>query len=389
MAPGEAPRSAGPQATALDPGSFAEMASGVVPIRGLDCSGVPRLSGTGFLVGASVVMTARHVVDPAGSEKHFACKVLVKVDGRWVKASKVSWWAGGGDPTGRSTDLATVKLSTPASDSDFIFGFRESSPPLGTNLSMLGYPLANGISLTQGHLFRKTHLGTVPLLLIDLLGAEGASGSPIVDDAGNVVGVLQLGLGGKDVLGQRTSGVIAGIDIIGWWGSGEKASKRLCQVYPTGGIAGCDSAAPTPPPTPTPPVTTPAPTPPAPAPAPTPAPPAPTPAPAPVGWPPSGYSQWTGPGTYDIGDLAWQNASCQREYEYSTACWGVTIASRHGCRDDAFVNVDIFDSAGHLVDTGIDEVSFIGPGQAATAHGDTFSSAPASYRITSIDCFNF
>ena len=49
----------------------------------------------------------------------------------------------------------------------------------------------------------------VPILELRMLGAEGGSGSPIVDNTGAVVGIFQLGLGAKDLAGQRTAGAQA------------------------------------------------------------------------------------------------------------------------------------------------------------------------------------
>jgi Trypsin-like peptidase domain len=237
-----------PAAVQLDPGLFSQIASGVVLIRGFDCSGSAKISGTGFLVGTGVVMTARHVVNPSGAEAGDACKVKVQVDGHWVAAKRVSWWYRSADPTGRETDLATLKLAKPANPLDYIFTFRDASPRVGTNLSIIGHPLGLGLSLTQGTLVLKHHFNGVPMLFIRLLGAQGSSGSPIVDNTGSVVGVLQLGFGGGE-----TSGLMAGVDLSSWWGNGHKVAQTLCHAYPNGGIANCTSPTPpTAPPTPTP-----------------------------------------------------------------------------------------------------------------------------------------
>ena len=164
---------ADPQGAALDPGSLSQIASGVVLIRGFSCTGARKIIGTGFLVGRGVVLTARRVVDPGGTDRRLACRVKVRVDGHWIAATKIGWWYGSANPTGRATDLATLKLAEPASPSDYVFGFRNSSPPVGTNLSMLGHRLGNKVSLTQGRLLAKKHYHHAPLLIIDLLGAEG------------------------------------------------------------------------------------------------------------------------------------------------------------------------------------------------------------------------
>jgi hypothetical protein len=103
---------------------------------------------------------------------------------------------------------------------------------------MVGYPLGQGVALTQGHLYEKETIQRVPTLTVRLLGAEGASGAPIVDDGGHVAGVLQSGLGGSDVLGQQTAGVVEAIDLASWWG-GWKIAPSLCRAYPTGGLPAC------------------------------------------------------------------------------------------------------------------------------------------------------
>jgi hypothetical protein len=118
---------------------------------------------------------------------------------------------------------------------------RSWSPGLGVNLAALGHPLGTGISLTQGHVVDKGKLLGIPTLAVRLLGAEGASGSPLVDNLGNVVGILQKGLGGKDALGQRTAGLILGIDLSSWWPSSE---TDLCIAYAAGGVPGCGAPKP-------------------------------------------------------------------------------------------------------------------------------------------------
>lgn len=245
--PGEA---RAPASARLDPQLFARLASGVVLIRGFSCAGTGEIEGTGFLVGANVVMTARHVVEPSGAEAKLACHVKVRLDGHWVAATRIAWWYGRTDPTGRATDLATLKLAVSANPSDTIFDFRNTSAPAGTNLAMIGHPLGTDISLTQGKLLGRVRYHTVPLMLIRMLGAAGSSGSPIVDNGGHVVGVLQLGLGGAE-----TSGLVEGIDLPSWWGSGHKILLTLCRAYPKGGVPGCSTTTKPPPPPPPPPPT--------------------------------------------------------------------------------------------------------------------------------------
>jgi hypothetical protein len=222
--------SAGPasaQTSFLSPELFAEFSTGIGLVRIFNCAGVPTAEGTGFLVGASVVMTARHVV-------RGACHVKVLLDGHWMTGSHWTSWSTPGRGDVNTADVATIRLVGAASG--HVFPIRSWSPAVGVNLAALGHPLGNEISLTQGHVVDKGKLSGIPILAVRLLGAEGASGSPLVDDVGNVVGILQKGLGGADALGQHTSGLILGIDLPSWWPT---IKTNLCAAYVQGGLPGC------------------------------------------------------------------------------------------------------------------------------------------------------
>lgn len=226
----------------ISPGLFQSISSGVALIKTFTCGGRPIAEGSGFLVGDSVVMTARHVV-------RGACRVRVHVDGATSTSTRWSYWSGGGTSQD-AADLATIKLPTPAVGG-YVFRIRASLPPLGSNLSSVGYPLNHPLSLNQGKLVSRIRAHGAPLIAVKMLGAEGGSGSPFVDDRGRVVGILQVGLGSTDVLGERTTGVLLGLDLVRWWGP--RARLDLCRAYPHGGIAGCPGSSPPPPPPPPPP----------------------------------------------------------------------------------------------------------------------------------------
>jgi hypothetical protein len=228
--------------SALDPSSFQELSSGITLIRTFTCSGVPTGEGTGFLVGSRVVMTARHVT-------HGACRTKVYVDNKWMSVAGVTSWSSRNRNDRTAADITTIRLN--GESTGHVFAIRSWSAAIGSNLATIGHPLGNGLSITQGHVMRKGKLSGVPMLAVRLLAAEGGSGSPLLDNNGNVVGILQLGLGGEDALGQRTSGLILGIDLPSWW---PNAERNLCRAYPQGGILGCSAPEPPPVPTPTGPV---------------------------------------------------------------------------------------------------------------------------------------
>jgi uncharacterized protein YjbI with pentapeptide repeats len=220
------------QSRFLDPGLFADLSSGIALVRTFNCGGTATGEGTGFLVGSSVVMTARHVT-------RGACRLKVSIDGGWVGVSGWTSWHKAGRADLNSADVATIKLKSQVSG--HVFVIRTSSAAIGTNLAALGHPLGNDISLNQGNVVEKGRVAGIPMLAVRMLAAEGGSGSPLVDNHGNVVGILQLGLGASDILGQRTSGVILGIDLPSWWPT---ARTNLCHAYKSGGIPGCASSPP-------------------------------------------------------------------------------------------------------------------------------------------------
>src|SRR4249920_1036232 len=188
----------------VSPGTFSRVSSGVALVRAYGCGGKPLGQGTGFLVGTSVVMTARHVV--AG-----ACRLRVRVGGDTFVGTRAVSWRGGGASTS-AADVATIKLDH--ASTGFVFRVRSSRVALGMNLGMAGYPLGNRLSFNQGKIFWRGKKDRAPLLAVRMLGAEGASGAPFIDDNGRVVGILQIGLGSKDIFGQRTSGVVMGLDLV-------------------------------------------------------------------------------------------------------------------------------------------------------------------------------
>ena len=219
----------------VSPDKFREISTGVALVKARKCNGTPLGQGTGFLVGSSVVMTARHVLKGA-------CRLRVRVNGRnYFGTRSADWFGSGASPS--AADLSTVKLDRATTDA-FIFRVRSAPVRVGLNLGMAGYPLGNRISFNQGKIIGRGKVGGAPVLAVRMLGAEGASGAPFVDDRGRVVGVLQVGLSDStDFLGQRTAGALMGLDLVRWWGP--RTRLDLCRAYPNGGIAGCPGAAPT------------------------------------------------------------------------------------------------------------------------------------------------
>jgi hypothetical protein len=180
-------------------------------------------------------MTARHV---AFQPKTLACRIKVRAGGAWIAVVSRHRWATRGR-VGKIEDIATLKLARPVVGAH-IFRIATSPPRKWANLAMIGHPLGNAISLTQGPLLARYTESHVPILVVNLLGAEGASGSALVNERGNIVGILQKGAGSEDPLGEITGGLVFGIDLAKVW---DTASRRaLCHGYPAGGIPSCVAA---------------------------------------------------------------------------------------------------------------------------------------------------
>jgi len=210
-------------ASGLDPQSFADVASGVVLVRATGCPGGETQTGSGFLVGTSVVVTAHHVV--AGCR---AARILVE-EKKWVDVAHSTYWRDGGT----DLDVSTLKLAERFDDA-WIFRLRASQVPVGGHVAALGHPLGAAVSYVNGRV-----VGRLPgqHLLLRMLGAQGMSGGPIVDGARQVVGLVNAGIGKPGFLtGDYTGDNVIAYDISSRWGSWR---KTLCHAYPRGGIPGC------------------------------------------------------------------------------------------------------------------------------------------------------
>ncbi len=170
-------------------------------------------TGTAFAISADGVMiTNRHVVaGPDGTRK--ATKVGIKfADSAQLFPARVLAIG-----QGKAADVAVVKVDirggNPVVKS---FGSAGSARP-GDPVAVIGFPLGVDLPSDQrgNRQVARTSLtaGTVSKVLSDLVqvdgyGAEGSSGSPIFDRAGNVVAVLyggQPGTGGRIVFGVPVS----------------------------------------------------------------------------------------------------------------------------------------------------------------------------------------
>jgi hypothetical protein len=67
----------------------------------------------------------------------------------------------------------------------------------------------------------------------------------------------------------------------------------------------------------------------------------------------------------------------------------VNVVSEFGCRDGAFVKVNLLDANHVIVDTGIDQIPSLPANQVGPEHSDTFNTSAVTVQISGIDCFDY
>jgi S1-C subfamily serine protease len=135
-------------------------------------------TGTAFLVGPRLMMTAQHVVEGAS-------RVQVDFDGELIDADI--------DGVDLPSDLALLRLDHPVDGHVFQFVAADAVP--GTRVAAIGYPLDEPKTLTEGTISGldreiDTESGSFDgMVQTDTAINPGNSGGPLVDVNGAVVGV--------------------------------------------------------------------------------------------------------------------------------------------------------------------------------------------------------
>jgi len=197
------PALAGAGTTDLTPQKVSALKQSVVRILGESAVGDVLGTGSGFVVDASgVVATNRHVVDGAGSRMvaEFPNGTRKKVLGVLIEHSK--------------RDVALVRIEA-GEYQPLALGSSESLVESGA-ITVIGAPLGLGWTVAPGTIsaIREHGLsqdlrgGEVEefddpdgkLLQCDVGGAAGNSGSPVINGAGEVVGIINSGMGRQGTL---------------------------------------------------------------------------------------------------------------------------------------------------------------------------------------------
>jgi S1-C subfamily serine protease len=198
----------------------ARVRTGIVRIETSTCAG--EFVGTGFLLTPRLIATVEHVVDGA-------FVITLKQNGRIVGTGTVV-----GEDTAR--DVALVESSRPIRG--YRFKITARSPQLGEDVAAIGFPLGLPLTVTRGSisgLDRTIPIGGIErrkLVQTDAPVNPGNSGGPLMTDAGQVVGLIDLGTTQANGLAFAVSGAVAAPLLAAWGSALQPVGAPSCQSQP-------------------------------------------------------------------------------------------------------------------------------------------------------------
>lgn len=166
----------------VQPRGFTDYERAALRVRNVGCGTVSR--GSGFAIGDHVFVTNRHVIGGA------AVLQVSTYDGRDIDVTTAG--------AAVIADLALVwtKEALPAT-----IALAMENPDVGANVTAVGYPLGGPLTTTHGRVlgYAPDPLGwsALPMLVNDAPAEHGSSGSPLINDAGLLVGVVYAKGGDK------------------------------------------------------------------------------------------------------------------------------------------------------------------------------------------------
>lgn len=183
-----------PTPSASAPAGWADVvetvSSGVVDIEVLGCD--ITASGTGFLVGEDLVLTAAHVAEESVS--------LTVRGGEAVTTARILGMR-------RDKDLALLELSGPLPG--HVFALQDDVPRVGEEVAVLGYPLSGPLSFTRGAVSghdRSVSYDDIDMHLEGIIQTDasinpGNSGGPALGPDGTSWGVVTGRVSGAEGIG--------------------------------------------------------------------------------------------------------------------------------------------------------------------------------------------
>lgn len=166
---------------------FDQASPAVVSLEGTTCASSVLNAGTGFVISPDLVVTAAHVVEG------YESMIVTSIDGSKRVGHAIGFAPG--------QDAALIRLEEPVDVEPLRWSDR--TPRVGSDISVLGYPLNLDISVTAGTISGVDRTILFPggeiipnIMQTDALTNPGNSGGPWLDDTGSVIGLHVAGRDG-------------------------------------------------------------------------------------------------------------------------------------------------------------------------------------------------
>ena len=169
-----------PSATAsaqgnLSPDGFSAAQRMTVRVRNVGCDSLK--TGTGFAVDAHTLVTNRHVIEDTKELQ------VTTYDGRTIDVTAAS-----------ATSVADLAIVTTEQSIGGFSALAQEDPVEGDAITVIGYPLGGKLTTVSGAVLERiadplgAALGTVMVTTAPV--EPGSSGSPVLNEKGEVVGVI-------------------------------------------------------------------------------------------------------------------------------------------------------------------------------------------------------
>jgi S1-C subfamily serine protease len=171
-----------PAAHPVAPTGFTDYERAALRVRNVGCGGVAM--GSGFAISDHVFVTNRHVIGGA------ALLQVSTYDGHDIEVATAGAVV--------IADLALVwtKQPLPATIS-----LAPENPVVGSNVTSVGFPLGGPLTTTHGKVLKyapdPVGWSSLPMLVNDAPIEHGSSGSPLINDLGQLVGVVYASDGNR------------------------------------------------------------------------------------------------------------------------------------------------------------------------------------------------
>lgn len=161
----------------LSPDGFTAAQRMTVRMRNIGCQGLVH-TGSGFALDAFTLVTNRHVIE---NSKNINVSTH---DGRIIEATAAS-----------STTVADIAIITTTEPLGGAFAVRATEDPVaGDVITVVGYPNGGKLTTTSGVVLGPTadplEAAVDSVLATTAVVERGSSGSPVLNDKGEVVGVV-------------------------------------------------------------------------------------------------------------------------------------------------------------------------------------------------------